>query len=74
MKNDRYAAIKPLKNKFIKLDKLLASFSHIELKEHMLQNILKNKIDEVEIKNTDNEFLFWVFERENKRNSNKILF
>ena len=54
LKNDRYAAIKPLKNKFIKLDKLLASFSHIELKEHMLQNILKNKIDEVEIKNTDN--------------------
>ena len=54
LKNDRYAAIKPIKNKFIKLDKLLASFSHIELKEHMLQNILKNKIDEVEIKNTDN--------------------
>ena len=42
LKNDRYAAIKPLKNKFIKLDKLLASFSHIELKEHMLLNILKN--------------------------------
>ena len=54
LKNDRYAAIKPIKNKFIKLDKLLASFSHIELKEHMLQNILKNKIDEVEIKNIDN--------------------
>ena len=54
LKNDRYAAIKPIKNKFIKLDKLLAAFSHIELKEHMLQNILKNKIDEVEIKNTDN--------------------
>ena len=54
MKNDRYAAIKPIKNKFFELDKLLAAFSHIELKEHMLQNILKNKIDEVEIKNTDN--------------------
>ena len=54
LKNDKYAVIKPLKNKFIKLDKLLASFSHIELKEHMLQNILKNKIDEVEIKNIDN--------------------
>ena len=53
LKNDRYAAIKPLKNKFIKLDKLLASFLHIELREHMLQNILKNKIDEDEIKNID---------------------
>ena len=54
LKNDRYAAIKALKNKFIKLDKLLASFSPTELKEHMLQNILKNKIYDVEIKNTDN--------------------
>ena len=33
-KNNRYAAIKPLKNKFIKVDKLLESFSHIELREH----------------------------------------
>ena len=54
LKNNRYAALKPLKNKFIKLDRLLASFSHIELRKHMLQNILKNKIDEVEIKNIDN--------------------
>ena len=54
LKNNRYAAIKPLKNKFIKLDNLLASFSHIELRKHMLQNILKNKIDEVEITNIDN--------------------
>ena len=54
LKNDRYAAIKPLKNKFIKLDKLLESFSHIELREHILQSILKNKIDEVKIKNIDN--------------------
>ena len=54
LKNNRYAALKPLKNKFIKLDRLLASFSHIELRKHMLQNILKSKIDEVEIKNIDN--------------------
>ena len=54
LKNNAYAAIKPLKNKFIKLDNLLASFSHIELRKHMLQNILKNKIDEVEITNIDN--------------------
>ena len=47
LKNNGYTAIKPLKNKFIKLHKLLASFSHIE-------KILKNKIDEVEIRNIDN--------------------
>ena len=54
LKNDRYSVIKQLKNKFIKLNKLLESFSHIELREHILQKILKNKIDEVEIKNIDN--------------------
>ena len=54
LKNDRFAAIKPLKNKFIKLHKLLESFSHIELREYILQSILKNKIDEVKIKNIDN--------------------
>ena len=54
LKDDTYASIKPLKNKFIKLNKLLSSFSHIELREHMLQNILKNKIDEAEIKNINN--------------------
>ena len=45
LKDNRYAAIKPLKNKFIKLNNLLESFSHIELREHILQNILKNKIE-----------------------------
>ena len=51
LKNNRYAALKPLKNKFIKLDKILASFSHIESREHIQQNILKNKIDNIEITN-----------------------
>ena len=51
LKNNRYAALKLLKNKFIKLDKILASFSHIELREHIQQNILKNKIDNIEITN-----------------------
>ena len=45
LKDNRYAAIKPLKNKFMKLNNLLESFSHIELREHILQNILKNKIE-----------------------------
>ena len=58
LKNNRCAAIKPLKNKFIKLNKLLASFLHIELREHTLQNILKNKTGEIEIANIDNSFLF----------------
>ena len=49
LKNNRYTAFKPWKYKFIKLDKILASFSQIELREHMLQNILKNKLENVEI-------------------------
>ena len=48
LKNDRHAALNPLKNKFIKLNKMLTSFSH---KFHILQHILKNKIDDVEITN-----------------------
>ena len=35
----RYAAIKPLKNKFVKLNKLLKSFSHLDLREYFLQRI-----------------------------------
>ena len=41
LKNNRYAALKRLKNKFIKLDNMLTSFSHKELREHILQHILK---------------------------------
>ena len=48
--NTRYTAVKSLKNKFIKLDTLLESFSHLELKEHIIQNILKNKIEGIELK------------------------
>ena len=46
--NYRYAAIKLPKNKFIKLNKLLKSFCHLELREHIIQNILKNKIEGIE--------------------------
>ena len=46
LKNNRYAALKPLKNKFIKLDKTLTSCPHKELREHKLKHILKNKISE----------------------------
>ena len=50
LKDDRYAAIKPLKNKFIKLNKILEYFSHAELREHILQNTLKNKIQGIKFK------------------------
>ena len=48
--SNRYAAVKPLKNKFIKLDKLLESFSHLELRGRIIQNILKNKIGGIELR------------------------
>ena len=48
LKNNRYSVFKLLKNKFIKLDRILTSFSHIESREHILQSILKNKIDDIE--------------------------
>ena len=46
--NNRCTAVKPLKNKFIKLNKLFESFSHLELRQHIIQNILKNKIEGIE--------------------------
>ena len=42
--NHRYAAIKPLKNKFVKLNKILESFSHIELREHNFTKYSKHGI------------------------------
>ena len=39
--------MKPFKNKFVKLDELLKSFSHLELREFILQKIRKNKTDEM---------------------------
>ena len=40
--NNRYAALKPPKNKFMRLDKMLKSFSHKELKEYILSHINSN--------------------------------
>ena len=48
--NYRYAAIKRFKNKFVKLDELLNSFPHLDLREYILQKILKNKIEGIELK------------------------
>ena len=58
LKNNRYAALKPVKNKFIKLDKMLTSFSHKELREHLLKYILKNKISDVNDISDINNYLF----------------
>ena len=46
LKNNRYASLKPIKNKFIKLDKMLTFFSHKESKEHMLKRIITNDFDD----------------------------
>ena len=58
LKNNRYAALKPVKNKFIKLDKMLTSFSLKELREHILKRILKNKISNVDDIIDINNYLF----------------
>ena len=58
LKNNRYAALKPVKNKFIKLDKMLTSFSLKELREHILKCILKNKISNVDDIIDINNYLF----------------
>ena len=48
LKNNRHAALRPVKNKFIKLYKMLTSSSHKELREHILKRILKNKRSDVD--------------------------
>ena len=40
--NNRYAALKPPKNKFMRLDKMLKPFSHKESKEYILSHINSN--------------------------------
>ena len=44
--NHRYAAIKPIKNKSIKLNELMQSHSHHELRDYLFEIILK-KIDNI---------------------------
>ena len=36
LKNNRYVAMKPLKNTFTQLNQILKSFAHMELKEYVL--------------------------------------
>ena len=42
LKNNRYTTLKPLRNKFMRLEKILKSFSHKELKEYILNRIHTN--------------------------------
>ena len=42
LKNNRYVALKPPKNKLMRLEKMLKSFSHKELKEYILNHIYTN--------------------------------
>ena len=42
LRNNTYAALKPPKNKFMRLDKMLKSFSHKKLKEYILSRINSN--------------------------------
>ena len=54
MKNNRYAAIKPLKNKFKQIEKILKSFSHKEIKEHILNHIhINNSNDSNDINDSN---------------------
>ena len=46
LKNNRYAALKPFKNKFMRLEKMLKSFSHKELKEYILNYIYTNNAND----------------------------
>ena len=45
--NDRYAAIKPLKNESINLNEFIKSHSHHELRDILFEIILK-KIDDID--------------------------
>ena len=44
--NFRYAAIKPIKNKSIKLNEFIQSHSHHELRDYLFENIFK-KVDNI---------------------------
>ena len=47
LKNNRYAALKPLTNKYMRLEKMLKSFSHKESKEYILNCIHSNDANDL---------------------------
>ena len=54
-KNSRYVALKPLKIKFMRLEKMLKSFSHKELKEYILNRIHTNDSNDTNNANDSND-------------------
>ena len=52
LKSNRYAGLKPPKNKFMQLEKMLKSFLHKEIKDHILNHIHRN--DSNDTKDTNN--------------------
>ena len=55
LKNNRYAASKPLEIKIMRLDKMLKSFSHKELKEYILNRIHTNDSNDTNNANDSND-------------------
>ena len=43
--NNRYAELKPIKNKYIRLKEILQCFSHKEISELIMQKIVSRNID-----------------------------
>ena len=54
LKNNRYALLKPLKNKFMRLDKILKSLTDKELKEEILTRIYTNGLNDLNDRNDTN--------------------
>ena len=55
LKNNRYAVLKPLKNKFMRLEKILKSFPDKELKEYILNRIYTNGLNDLNDTNDSND-------------------
>ena len=45
LKNNRYAALKPIKNKYVKLKEIVRSFSYKEISDIIMKNIITDSID-----------------------------
>ena len=55
LKNNIYAALRSLRNKFMRLEKMLKSFSHKELKEYILNHIYTNDSNSTNDSNDSNK-------------------
>ena len=55
LKNNRYTALKPLKNKFMRLGKMLKPFSNEEINEYMLSHFISNGLNDLNDTNNSND-------------------